>query len=154
MSVTQACLILCDSVDCSPPCSSVRGLFRPEHCSGLPFPLQRIILTQGLNPCLPVSSALAGGFFTTELPGKPLGRCIGEAIIVRAQMKKSQLHSCYVSKYNVIEFCDQLQTQCFPCIEASPRCCTQVTSVCLAENLASTLFFLFCFNFYFILEYS
>ena len=140
-------------MDCSLPCSSVRGLFRQEHCCHFPF--QRIILTQGLNLHLPASSALAGGFFTTELPGKPVCRGIGETIIVRDQMKKSQLHFHYVSKYNVIEFCDQLQTRCFPCIEASRRCCTQGTSVCLAENLSNTLLFFFLiFNFYFILEFG
>ena len=135
-------------MDCSPPCSSVRGLFRQEHCCHFPF--QRIIPTQGLNLRLPASSALAGRFFTTELPGKPVGRGIGEAIIVRDQMKKSQLHFHYVSKYNVIEFCDQLQTRCFPCIEASRRCCTQGTSVCLAENLSSTLLFFFFLIFKFL----
>ena len=32
----------------------------------------RIFLTQGSEPISPVSPALAGGFFTTEPPGKPL----------------------------------------------------------------------------------
>ena len=32
--------------------------------------LQEIFPTQGSNPCL-MSPALAGGFFTTEPPGKP-----------------------------------------------------------------------------------
>jgi len=38
---------------------------------GCHFLLQGIFLTQELNPHLPASPALAGGFFTTEPPGKP-----------------------------------------------------------------------------------
>ena len=40
-----------------------------EYWSGLPFLLQEIFQTQGLNPCL-LSFALAGRFFTTEPPRK------------------------------------------------------------------------------------
>ena len=40
--------------------------------SGLPFPkLQGIFLTQGIEPASPLAPALAGGFFTTDSPGKP-----------------------------------------------------------------------------------
>ena len=45
------------------------GFSRQEYLSGLPFLSPGIFSTQGLNPCL--SSALVGGFFTTESPGKP-----------------------------------------------------------------------------------
>ena len=60
---------LCDSMDCSPPGSSVHGIFQARNTGvgchycppgGLPNP--------GIKP---VSSALAGRFFTTEPPGKP-----------------------------------------------------------------------------------
>ena len=44
---------------------------RQETGVGCHFLLQGIFLTQGLNPHLP--SALAGGFFTMEPQGKPLG---------------------------------------------------------------------------------
>lgn len=37
---------------------------------------------------------------------------------VRGKIKKWQF--LWVSKYSVIEFCDQLQTWCFPCMEAAP----------------------------------
>ena len=33
------CPTFCDPVDCSPPGSSVRGIFQAEYWSGLPFPL-------------------------------------------------------------------------------------------------------------------
>ena len=36
---TQLCLTLCDALVCSPPCSSVCGIFfRHEYWRGLPFP--------------------------------------------------------------------------------------------------------------------
>ena len=60
-SVTQSCLTLCDPVGCSLPGSSVLGN-SPRKNAGVccHFLLQGIEL---------MSSALAGGFFTTEPPG-------------------------------------------------------------------------------------
>ena len=53
------------------------GFFEQEYCSGLPFPPPGDLPEPGIKPKSPVSSALAGGFFTTELPGKPNGvNCI------------------------------------------------------------------------------
>ena len=43
--VAQSCLTLSNRMDCSPPGSSVHGIFRQEHWSGLPFP----------SPCYPQS---------------------------------------------------------------------------------------------------
>ena len=34
----QSCPTLCDSIDSSPPGSSIHGIFQQEHWSGLPFP--------------------------------------------------------------------------------------------------------------------
>ena len=48
--VTQSCLTLCDTIDCSPPASSVDGILQARILEN-PF-LQGIFLTQGLNPCL------------------------------------------------------------------------------------------------------
>ena len=36
--VTQSCPTLSDPMDCSPPGSSVHGIFRQEYWSGVPFP--------------------------------------------------------------------------------------------------------------------
>ena len=46
------------------------GFPRQEYWSGLPFPSSGDLLHPGIEP---VSPALAGGFFTTGPPGKPLG---------------------------------------------------------------------------------
>ena len=45
------------------------GFPRQGYWSGLPFPSPGDLPDSGIEP---VSPALAGGFFTTEPPGKPL----------------------------------------------------------------------------------
>ena len=67
----QSCLILCDSMDCSPPASSVVGISQTRILEvGSHSLLQGIFLTQGSNP-RPASPTLGGGFFTAEPRGKP-----------------------------------------------------------------------------------
>ena len=61
-------LTLCDPVDYSPLGSSVHGIFQAKNWSGLPFPSPGYLPNPGTDS---VSPALAGGFFTTESPGKP-----------------------------------------------------------------------------------
>ena len=60
--VTQLCLILCDSVDCSTPGSSVHGILQARIWSGLPFPSPGDFPNPGIEPG---SSCIAGGFFTS-----------------------------------------------------------------------------------------
>ena len=45
---------------------------RQEYCNGLPFPLPGDLSDPGIKPASPMSPALAGRFFTTEPPGKPI----------------------------------------------------------------------------------
>ena len=45
--------------------------YRQEDCSGLPFPPPGDLPGPGIEPALPVSPALEGGFFTIVPPGKP-----------------------------------------------------------------------------------
>ena len=45
---------------------------RQEYCSGLPCPSPGDLPHPGIKPMSLVSSALAGGFFTTLPPGKSL----------------------------------------------------------------------------------
>ena len=44
---------------------------RQEYWSGLPFPTPGDLPDPGIKLTSPASPALAGGFFTTEPPGKP-----------------------------------------------------------------------------------
>ena len=54
------------SVDCS----------RQEYWSGWPFPPPGGLPDSGIKPASPAYPALAGRFFTTEPPGKPMYVCI------------------------------------------------------------------------------
>jgi len=45
---------------------------RLEYWTGLPFPPPEDLPKPGLELLSHESSGLAGGFFTTDLPGKPL----------------------------------------------------------------------------------
>ena len=55
-------------MDCSWPAPLSMGFPRQEYCSGLPFPSPGDLRDPGIES---VSPALAGGFFTSEPPGKP-----------------------------------------------------------------------------------
>ena len=60
----QPCLTLCDPMDCSPPGSSVHGIFQARNSGmGGHFPFQGISSTQGWSPHL-LCPCTAGGFFT------------------------------------------------------------------------------------------
>ena len=63
----QLCLTLHDAMDCSQPGSSVHGDSPVKNTGvGCHALLQGIFLTQGSNPRLLTSPALAGMFFTTS----------------------------------------------------------------------------------------
>ena len=62
----QWCLTLCDATDCSPPGSSVHGIFQARILEWVAMPFSRGSSNPGLEPAPLVSPALAGGFFTTS----------------------------------------------------------------------------------------
>ena len=62
--VTKLCPTLCDPVDCSPPGSSVHGIFQ----AGV---LEWVAISSFQISDQTCVSCLAGVFFTTEPPGKP-----------------------------------------------------------------------------------
>ena len=55
--------------DCSPPGSSVHGIFQARTLEWLPFPTPGDLPDTGIKPTSLASPELAGRFFTTELPG-------------------------------------------------------------------------------------
>ena len=69
---TPLCPTLHNPIDCSPPGSSVDGIVCEEYWSGLPFPSPGDLPNLGIKPTSLASPALAGRFFTTEPPEKPL----------------------------------------------------------------------------------
>ena len=59
-------------MDSSPPGSSVQEIFRREYWSGLPFPTPGDLPDSGIESESLESAALAGRFFTTAPPQKPM----------------------------------------------------------------------------------
>ena len=72
------------------------GLGRQEYWSELPFPHPEDFLDPGIKPTSFGSPALAGGFFTTELPGKP-NMCLATPLIRFSHQSVSQLHHSHQS---------------------------------------------------------
>ena len=66
-SVTKSCLTLGDPMDDSPPDSSVHGILQVRILERVAIP------SPGIES---LSSALAGGLFTTEPPGLPQSNSI------------------------------------------------------------------------------
>ena len=71
-SVAKSCPTLCNPMDCSPPGSSLHGIFQARILERVPFPLPGDLPDPGIEPVSPVSPELARRFFTTEQPGKPI----------------------------------------------------------------------------------
>ena len=69
---TSKCVLSHSVIFDTSPVSSVMGIFRQEYWSGLPCPPPGDLPDPGIKPASLASPALAGGFFTTEPPGKPL----------------------------------------------------------------------------------
>ena len=80
--VAQSCLTLCDPMDYSSPGSSVHGIFQARilewvsaFSRGSSWPRIRTHV-----------SCITGGFFTIELPGKPISICITELLCCTAEI--------------------------------------------------------------------
>ena len=71
MHVTQLCPTLCKLWTVVPRAPLSVGFYRQEYWNGLPFPPLGALPDPRIEPASPASPALAGGFFTTEPPGKP-----------------------------------------------------------------------------------
>jgi len=71
-SVAQSCPTLCDPMDCRPLGSSVHGIFQARIWEQVAISCFRGSSQPRDRTCVSLaSSALAGGFFITEPPGKP-----------------------------------------------------------------------------------
>ena len=69
-SVAQFYLTFCDPMDCSLQAPLSKGFIKQKYWSRLPFPPPGDLPDPGIETTSLVSSALAGGFFTTVPPGK------------------------------------------------------------------------------------
>ena len=61
-----------DSVDCSLPGPSVRGIFQARILEWVPFSCLGELASPGTELANPASLSLADRFFTTEPPGSPV----------------------------------------------------------------------------------
>ena len=66
----QSCTTLCNHMDHSHQ-APFHGISQARILEEVPFPSPGDLFHPGIEPMSPVSPALAGGFFTTEPPGKP-----------------------------------------------------------------------------------
>ena len=57
-------------MDCSPPGSSVHGIFQARTLKPVAISFFRNLPDPGIKPTSPASPALVDGFFTIEPPGK------------------------------------------------------------------------------------
>ena len=67
--IAQSCPTLCNPVDCSPPGSSVHGIFQARILESLPFPSLEDLPDPGIEPWSP---ALQADSILTEISRKPL----------------------------------------------------------------------------------
>ena len=101
-SVTQPCLTLCNPMDCNPPDSSVHGISQARILKQVVISSSRVSSQPRPRDGTPVS-CIAGGFFATVPPGKPL---------IQVMLAEKKM---YRSQPNII------QSFCYFCIF---RCCS------------------------------
>ena len=87
-----SCPTLCDPMDCSPPGSSVHGIFQARILEWVSISYFRGSSDPGMEPTSLVSPALAGRFFNTGPPGKPLTNNILIEIIKTQKITCLWLH--------------------------------------------------------------
>ena len=69
---TQWCLTFCNPMDCSLSGSFVHGISQARILEQVAISYSRDLPDPGIEPTFLASPALAGRFFTTAPPGKPL----------------------------------------------------------------------------------
>ena len=70
-SIAQWCPTLCNPMDCSPPGSSAHGIFQARILEWVGISSSRVSFWPRDQTHVSCVSCTAGGFFTTEPPGKP-----------------------------------------------------------------------------------
>ena len=82
----QFCSTLCNPMDVALQALLSMGFSRQEYQSGLSSPSPGDLPDPGIKPAFLASLALAGGFFTTEPPGKPWARAAAAAAAKSLQL--------------------------------------------------------------------
>ena len=76
VKVVQSCLTLCDTIDCSPPGSSVHRILQQEYCTGFSFPSPGGLPDPGSEPGAPALQADSLPFEPPEKPWVSWAACI------------------------------------------------------------------------------
>ena len=101
----QSCPILCDPMDCSPPGSSAHGILQARILEWVAMLYSGRTSRPRDQTCISRTSCIAGGFSTTEPPGKPL-RSLGLWNLVHIPLHvfytTCSNHPESESEYNVI----------------------------------------------------
>ena len=98
----QSCPTLCDPMDCSPPGSSVHGIFQARVWSGLPFPPPGDRPDPRIEPTCLTSPAFTGRFFTTSTTwGAKFEQTVSMASVTTSFQwsLKTPVSSCYSNLY-------------------------------------------------------
>ena len=82
-------LTLCSSMDCSLPGSSVLGISQARILEWVAIFLSGDCPNPGIEPRSP---ALAGRFFTTDQPGKPLNSCLSIYLFYTLEMSSTWIY--------------------------------------------------------------
>ena len=92
----QSSLTLCNTMDCSPPGSSVHGMLRQEYWSGLPFPSPGDLPDPESKPTSP---ALQADSLLTEPPGKTWEAWSGTILILNKLWCVEDMYFNFQSKH-------------------------------------------------------
>ena len=80
--------------DSSPPASWVRGILQARMLEGLPFPSPGDLSYPGSEP----SSAVAGGFFATEPPGRQISKATAWEVPWHQRVRSTHLCAPWLSR--------------------------------------------------------
>ena len=84
----QSCSTLCDTIDCSPPGSSVHGIPQARILEWVALSFSRDLPNPGIEPMSPASPGLQEDSLPSESPGKPINV---KYIVLKCFFKASSL---------------------------------------------------------------
>ena len=89
--------LFCNPMDCRPPGSSVHVIFQPRILEWVTISFSKGYSWPGIEP---ESPALAGGFFTTEPPGKPVQCPLGHWNVLFLDLDGRHIGLCLFNMYH------------------------------------------------------